>query len=69
MDGMEWKDDLRGSPQVSVVSPILANNYLHYVLDLWFDRKWHAQQARGEAVIVRYADDCVPRRHKEVEMT
>ena len=39
MEGTEWKDDLCGSPQGSVISPILANIYLHYVLDLWFDRK------------------------------
>ena len=69
MDGMEWKDDLRGTPQGSVISPILTNVYLHYVLNLWFDRMWRPKQACGEAVIVRYADDCVPRRHKEVEMT
>ena len=56
---MEWKDDLRGTPQGSVISPVLANIYLHYVLDLWFDRQWRPQQARGEAVIVRYADDFV----------
>ena len=66
MDGTEWKDDLRGSPQGSVVSPVLANIYLHYVLDLWFARKWRPQQARGEAVIVRYADDFVAGfKHKE----
>lgn len=59
MDGTEWKDDLRGTPQGSVISPVLANVYLHYVLDLWFDRKWRPKQARGEAVIVRYADDFV----------
>ena len=59
MDGGEWKDDLRGTPQGAVVSPILANIYLHYVLDLWFDRKWRPQEANGDAVIVRYADDFV----------
>ena len=59
MEGTEWKDDLRGSPQGSVISPILANIYLHYVLDLWFDRKWRKQTAQGEAVLIRYADDFV----------
>jgi group II intron reverse transcriptase/maturase len=48
----------RGTPQGSIVSPILANIYPHYVLDLWFERK--AKQAfTGEAVLVRYADDFV----------
>ena len=59
MEGTEWKDDLCGSPQGSVISPILANIYLHYVLDLWFDRKWRKQTAQGEAVLIRYADDFV----------
>ena len=63
MDGTKWKDELRSSPRVSIVSPVLANIYFQYVLDRWFDRKWRPQEARGEAVIVRYADDCVPRRH------
>jgi len=48
----------RGTPQGSVISPILANVYLHYVLDLWAQR-WRQRQARGEVSIVRYADDFV----------
>ena len=59
MEGGEWRDDLRGTPQGSVVSPILANIYLHYVLDLWFQRKWRVRTARGDTIIVRYADDFV----------
>src|SRR4029077_19401276 len=47
-----------GSPQGSVISPILANLYLHYVLDLWV-AAWRKKQARGEMIIVRYADDAV----------
>ena len=39
MEDGEWKDDLQGTPQGAVVSPILANVYLHYVLDLWFQKK------------------------------
>ena len=38
---------------------MLANIYLHYVLDLWVARKWRPQEARGEMYIVRYADDYV----------
>ena len=52
-------DTGRGTPQGSVVSPLLANVYLHYVLDLWVARKWRPQEARGEMIIVRYADDYV----------
>jgi len=47
-----------GTPQGGVVSPVLANIYLHYVLDLWFERKFKAQ-CKGHAVIKRYADDFV----------
>lgn len=47
-----------GTPQGGIVSPILANIYLHYVLDLWFQKvvkKW----CRGEVCLIRYADDFV----------
>src|SRR4051794_17961414 len=40
------------------ISPLLANLYLHYVLDLWV-RQWRQKKARGEVIIVRYADDAV----------
>ena len=59
MEGGEWRDDLRGTPQGAIVSPILANVYLHYVLDLWFHKEWRARTARGNTIIVRYADDFV----------
>ena len=59
MEDGEWKDDMRGTPQGAVVSPVLANIYLHYVLDLWFHKRWRMRKAKGEAVIVRYADDYV----------
>ena len=58
MEDGEWRDDLRGAPQGSVVSPVLSNVYLHYVLDLWF-QKWRSRKVRGDTVIVRYADDVV----------
>ena len=59
MEDGEWRDDLRGTPQGSVISPILANVYLHYVLDLWFHKKWRNHEVNGDAIIVRYADDFV----------
>ena len=59
MDAGEWRDNLRGTPQGSVISPILANVYLHYVLDLWFQKKWRSHEVKGDTIIVRYADDFV----------
>lgn len=47
-----------GTPQGGVISPILANIYLHYVLDLWF-QKVVKKRCRGEACLIRYADDFV----------
>ena len=47
-----------GSPQGAVISPILANMYLHYTFDLWANR-WRHREAKGNVVIVRYADDSV----------
>src|SRR5881227_2299509 len=48
----------RGTGQGSVVSPILANVYLHYVFDLWAER-WRRREATGDMIIVRYADDII----------
>src|SRR3954469_8831245 len=47
-----------GTGQGSVISPLLANVYLHYVFDLWAER-WRRREARGDMMIVRYADDIV----------
>lgn len=47
-----------GTPQGGVISPLLANVYLHYVLDLWV-QQWRKRNARGQVYIVRYADDFV----------
>jgi RNA-directed DNA polymerase len=47
-----------GTPQGGSISPLLANIYLHYVLDRWAEQ-WRRTQARGDMVIVRYADDFV----------
>jgi RNA-directed DNA polymerase len=54
-DGIVTVDD-RGTGQGSVISPLLANIYLHYVLDLWVER-WRRREAAGDMIIVRYADD------------
>ena len=48
----EWAQSERGTPQGGSVSPMLANIYLHYVLDLWVHR-WR-QDCRGDVIIVRY---------------
>jgi len=47
-----------GTPQGAVISPLLANVYLHYVFDLWV-QQWRHRQARGSMIVVRYADDIV----------
>src|SRR6202050_458627 len=49
----------RGTGQGSVISPLLANIYLHYAFDLWANR-WRQQEATGDMIVVRYADDIVP---------
>ncbi len=54
----EWSKTAVGTPQGAVISPLLANIYLHYVIDLWY-RKWRKEQLRGSGIIVRYADDMV----------
>jgi RNA-directed DNA polymerase len=56
-DGVFYASD-EGTPQGGLVSPVLANIYLHYVLDLWFEQRF-AQGCRGKAFLVRYADDFV----------
>ena len=56
MEGTELMDSDRGTPQGGLISPVLANVYLHYVLDLWFE-KAVKPKLRGEAYYVRYADD------------
>ena len=48
----------RGTPQGAVISPLLANIYLHYVYDLWVQH-WRRRSAQGEVIVVRYADDMV----------
>jgi group II intron reverse transcriptase/maturase len=54
----EWSKTMVGTPQGAVISPLLANVYLHYVLDLWV-QWWRKHHATGVVIIVRYADDFV----------
>ncbi len=49
---------VKGTPQGAVISPLLANIYLHYALDLWA-QQWRGRQPRGQVTMVRYADDSV----------
>ena len=56
-DGVVTKSEM-GTGQGSVISPLLANIYLHYVLDLWAEQ-WRGREAKGDMIIVRYADDVV----------
>jgi hypothetical protein len=53
-----WSEAEAGTPQGSGISPLLSNVFLHYVFDLWADQ-WRRRNARGDNVIVRYADDFV----------
>ncbi len=59
MEEGTWSDSGRGTPQGANVSPVMANVYLHYVLDQWFHRTWRPRVPKGEAILVRYADDFV----------
>ena len=59
MDEGNWTDTGKGTPPGAIVSAVLDNVYLHYVLHLWFHRKWRPHHAVGDAIIVRYADDVV----------
>jgi RNA-directed DNA polymerase len=54
----EWRQTDEGTPQGGNVSPLLANIYLHYALDMWVQR-WRKKHAQGDVIIVRYADDFV----------
>src|SRR5271155_1834633 len=54
----QWSESKVGTPQGAVVSPLLANVYLHYVFDLWIEA-WRQRVATGDVIVVRYADDLV----------
>ena len=57
MEGKQWTESEEGVPQGAGISPLLANIYLHYVLDLWVHKK--RKQMRGRVILVRFADDFV----------
>ena len=54
----EWSSTETGTAQGASVSPLLSNVYLHYVFDLWADQ-WRRRNARGDVILVRFADDYV----------
>jgi group II intron reverse transcriptase/maturase len=57
-DGSRAIRSNRGTPQGAVISPILANIYLHYAFDLW-SHAWRRKRAAGDVIVIRYADDIV----------
>ena len=58
MEDGEWTACEEGTPQGATASPLLANIYLHYVLDLWA-QQWRKRTARGDVIITRFADDFI----------
>lgn len=58
IEGDQWQVAEEGTPQGGSISPLLANIYLHYVLDLWWEKKIRGR-LKGRASLVRYADDFV----------
>jgi group II intron reverse transcriptase/maturase len=58
MEQGQWYETKEGTPQGAVAPPVLANLYLHYVLDLWA-KAWRKKVAHGDMIVVRYADDAV----------
>ena len=59
IEDYKYYESDKGTPQGGLISPILANVYLHYVLDNWFQVV--KKELKGEAYLIRYADDCAPR--------
>jgi group II intron reverse transcriptase/maturase len=62
----EWLATEEGTPQGAVASPLLANVYLHYVFDQWVE-VWREKIAKGDVIVVRYADDRAPRAQRAEE--
>ncbi len=63
LDGGELINPETGTPQGGVISPLLANIYLHYVVDEWFVEEVQPR-LYGRSALVRFADDCAPRRRR-----
>jgi group II intron reverse transcriptase/maturase len=66
MEGEQWKPTKQGTPQGGNLSPLLANIYLHYVLDLWFEKQVKPQ-SKGQMQLIRYCDDFVVCCESEVD--
>lgn len=62
----QWSTSAVGTPQGAVISPLFANVFLHYVLDLWV-AAWRKRHAVGEVIMVRYADDFVLGFREEID--
>jgi RNA-directed DNA polymerase len=62
----QWSASEQGTPQGAVISPLLANVYLHYVFDLWA-QQWRRREVKGDMIVVRYADDLVAGFEHEAE--
>ena len=58
IEGTDWSDTGKGTPQGAVFSPLLANVFLHYVFDQWINQ-WRNRHCAGQCIVVRYADDFV----------
>jgi RNA-directed DNA polymerase len=54
MEDGQWFETQEGTPQGAIISPLLANLYLHYVLDQWV-QAWRKNMAHGDVIVVRYA--------------
>ncbi len=68
LEGEQMSYPEKGTPQGGVVSPMLANIFLHHVLDEWFESEVKPRM-KGNCFLIRFADDCAPRRRgKEAEM-
>jgi group II intron reverse transcriptase/maturase len=58
IEDADWSDTGKGAPQGAVLSPLLSNVFLHYVLDLWINQ-WRNRHCKGKCIVIRYADDFV----------